>query len=89
VSERANYCRACGTDKGHDFPACKNARGLRAVIKSQDAEIRGLTETVGSLRKQVALAEEESARNRNWQKSSAFLERVINALLDARKGGER
>jgi hypothetical protein len=82
TEKRETYCRACGTNKGHNSAGCKNAAGLRAVIKCQDDEIAGLMDRASS-----SNVNEQAARRLEQQ--CAYLERIISALLDLAESKRR
>lgn len=77
--ERKTYCRVCGPNKGHNFPACPNLAAIRRIVIDQDEEFRAASERhraaadeLGQLTKD--LIEVKTAYN--------FLMRCVEALLD-------
>jgi hypothetical protein len=73
--KRTYYCRVCGSDNGHNFPACKNLTGMRAMISDQDFE---LTQALGRAKE----AEDKLEQNMDWKENTMFNGRVIAGLLD-------
>lgn len=74
MSERKTYCRACGENKGHNFPQCKNIAGLRGIIQSQDNELSSYAD-------RIQRAEGGAEELAQLRATNQFLERTAESLL--------
>lgn len=72
---KQQYCRACGTGRGHTFASCKNLRAIKRIVESQDGELT-------SALQQLKTVEEARTRLLQDQTTGRFFGRVVAALLD-------
>ena len=73
---KQQYCRFCGTDKGHATAGCTNFREMLRIIKDQD-------DVINSMSKGQHAEREAHVTEDHLRRDIVVLWRIIRALLDA------